>query len=85
MFGAETLANRGSGAVCHGARLVLASAVSVAMRLFNRCQTSGAACKLAFSIRTMLGAEAACCSKSAAVFYLAHFRPAPAVLDTPSP
>ena len=31
MFGTETLANSGGGAVRHGARLLLASAVSVAM------------------------------------------------------
>ena len=31
VFVAETLAERQGGAVCHGARLVLASAVSVAM------------------------------------------------------
>jgi len=36
MFGAETLAGRGGGAVRHGARLRLASAVSLAMRSFKR-------------------------------------------------
>ena len=36
MFDTETLASRGGGAVCHGARLLLASAVSGAMRFFNR-------------------------------------------------
>ena len=50
VFVTETLAFRGGGAVRHGARLVLASAVSGAMRFFNRLQTSGAACKLALSI-----------------------------------
>ena len=44
MFGTETLALRGGGAVRHGARLHLASTVSVAMRFFSRCQTSGATC-----------------------------------------
>ena len=31
MFGTETLADRGGGAACHGARLLLASAVLFAM------------------------------------------------------
>ena len=84
VFDTETLALRGGGAVCHGARLVLASAVSLAMRFFNRSQTSGAACKLALSIRTMLLAETACFSKSGAAVHLAHFRVATAVFDTPS-
>ena len=37
MFGTETLASKGGGAVHHGALLLLASAVSVAMRFFSRC------------------------------------------------
>ena len=84
MFDTETLADRGSGAVRHGARLLLLSAMSGAMRFFNRYQPSGAACKLALSICTMLVAESACCSKSGAAFHRAHFRAATAVLDTPS-
>ena len=43
MLYTETLACRGGGAAHHGARLVLASAVSVAMRFFSRYQPSGAA------------------------------------------
>ena len=60
VFDAATLADRGSGAVRHGARLHLTSAVSGAMRFFSICQTSGAACELALSFCTMLPAEAAC-------------------------
>ena len=84
VFLTETLANRGGGAARHGARLHLASAVSGAMRSFSRCQTSGAACKPAMSIRAMFGAKTTSCSKSGATFHFAHFRPATAVLDTPS-
>ena len=85
MFGTETLSLRGSGAVRHRARLLLVSAVSVAMRFFRRYQTSGAAFQLALPVRSMFAAETSCCSKSSATFYLAHFRPATTVLDTPSP
>ena len=85
VFGAETLAEREGSAVRHGARLHLGSAMSLAVRFFSRLQTSGAACKLACSTRAMFVAKTACCSKSAASFYLAHFRAAATVLDTPSP
>ena len=85
MLGTETLANRGSGAVRHGARLVLASTVRNAMRFFNSCQTSGATCKLALSICTMFLAKTACLRKSGAAFHLAHFCLASAVFATPSP
>ena len=84
MFGAETLANRGGGAVRHGARLLPASAMVFAIRFFSRCQTSGAACKLALSIRTMFNAETACFSNSGASFHLAHFRFATSMYVTPS-
>ena len=84
MFEAETLTLKGRGAAQHGARLLLASAVSIAMRFFSRMQTSCAVCILARSIRTMLLAETACFSKSGAAVHLAHFRAAAAVLDTPS-
>ena len=53
----ETLASRGGDAARHGARLVLASTVPLAMRFFSSSQTSGATCKLALSIRAVLGAE----------------------------
>ena len=79
MPGAEPLAYRGSGATRHGARLFLASAVFVAMRLFYRYQTSGAACSLALSACAVLYAEAACCCKRAAPFFLAHLLAATAV------
>ena len=85
VFRTETLAFRRSGAARHRAQLLLASAVSLAMRFFSRYQTSGATCKLALSIRTMLAAETACCSKCAAAFHLAHFRVTTTVLVTPSP
>ena len=85
MFVAETLALRWGGAARHGARLPLVSTMSVAMRFFSSSQTSGATCKLALSIRTVLLAETARFSKSAAPFDLAHFRGAAAVLATPPP
>ena len=59
VFATETLALRYGGAARHGARLLLASAVSVAMRFFSSSQTGDATCKLALSIRTMFSAEAA--------------------------
>ena len=59
VLGTETFASRGSGAASHEARLLLASTVRNAMRFFWRCQTSGAPCKLALSVCTMLLAETA--------------------------
>ena len=85
VFGTKTLALRGGGAARHGARLLLVSTVSGAMRSFRSFQTSGAPCKLALSIRTMFGAKTACTSKSVATFHFADFRAAAAVLATPSP
>ena len=86
VFGAETLAERGGGAASHGARLILASAVSLAMRFINRLNASSAPCKLARSnIATMRAAKAACFSKSDAPSDLAHGCIATTVFDTPSP
>ena len=85
MLATETLADRSSSAARHGARLHLASAVRDTIRFFSRCQTSGAACKLALSICTMLAAETVCFSKSGAPIHVAHFRVATAVFVTPSP
>ena len=59
VFGTETLALRGGGAARHKAWLPLASAVRLAMQFFSRCQTSGAACKVALSVCTMLLAKTA--------------------------
>ena len=81
----ETSSARAGGAVRHGARLLLVSTVSLAMRFFSRYQTSGAACKLACSTRAMFVAKTACCSKGGTAIHLAHFRPATAVFDAPSP
>ena len=77
MLGTETLANRGGGAVRHRARLHLASTVRNAMRFFRRYPTSGAACKVALSKRSMLLAKTTCLNKSGA-----HFRVATAVFET---
>lgn len=79
MLAAEPLACRGSGTARHGARFVFASAVHVAMRFFQRFQTSGAVCSLAPSVYAVLLAEAACLSKRAAAPLLAHLLAATAV------
>ena len=85
MFGADTSAFKGGGAVRHGALLLLGSAVRDAIRLFHRSQPSGAACKLALSECTMFGAETASCGKRAAPFNLAHFSVATTMSETLSP
>ena len=85
VFGAATLASRGGSAARHGAWPSLAFTVRLAKRSVRRYQTSGAACKLAYSTGTMFVAKTACCSKGVTAIHLAHFRPATAVFDAPSP
>ena len=83
VFLAETLACRGGGAACHGARLLSSAAVFLAMRRSTLC-VGGASSKLARSICAMLFTDAACFSKGGAAFLLAHFPAATAVLAAPA-
>ena len=84
MLGAETLANRGGGAACHGARLLVSTAVNDAIRRSTTLCVGSAAIKLARSVRTMLATKTACKCKGSAIFYFAHFCATTTVLATPS-
>ena len=83
VFGTATLASRGGDAACHGAQLLVSTAVFVAMWRSRVC-VGGAAIKLARSIRSMLAAHTTCYCKSDAAFGLAHFRFATAMPGAPS-
>ena len=83
VFSAETLAFRGGGAACHGARLLLSASVFDAKRRCRGC-VGGASCKLARSTRPMFGADTACSYTRGAAFLLAHFPAATAVLAAPA-
>ena len=78
VFGTEALDSRGGGAACHRARRVLPSTMLGTMLESWPC-VGGASFGCARSVSTMLGAEAACLSKSVAVFHFTLFR-APATV-----
>ena len=83
VFVAETLASRGDGAAHHGARLLLSTAVFVAMCRSTLC-VGGASCKFAGSARTMLDTDTTCLRTSGAAFLFAHFLAAAAVFAAPA-
>ena len=72
VFAADTPGGRGGGAACHGARLLLFTAVYGAMRRSTTACVGGAAIKLALALSTMLVADTSCFCKGAAAFRLAH-------------
>ena len=74
----EALALRGGGAACHRTGRVLPSSVLGTMLESCVC-VGGASFGCARSVCTVLAAEAACYSKSVAVFHFAHFRSPAAV------
>ena len=78
VFLTEALALRGGGAGCHGARLLLSTAMLKTMLESCNC-VGGASCGCARSVCTMLAAETACVCKSVAVFHFALFSTAAAV------
>jgi hypothetical protein len=82
VFCTETLAFRVGGAARHGARL-LSAAVFAAIRRSRGC-VGGASCKLARSMRTVLGADTTRYCKSGAAFLLAHCLAATAVFAAPA-
>ena len=83
VFRAETLAGSVGGAARHGARLLRPAAVFEAMRRSRVC-VGGASCKLARSLRAMLGADTTCYRKRGAAFLLANCPAATAVLVAPA-
>ena len=73
MLDAETLASRGGAAARHGARLILSTAMFLAIWRSTTVCVGSAAIKLAHALRTMLAADIPCLRKSGAAFRLAYF------------
>ena len=84
VFNAHTSSARGGDAAHHGARLVITTAMYVAMLRSTALCVGGAAMKLALPCSAMLVADTTCYCNSAAVYYLAHFCVATAMLRADS-
>ena len=82
VFGTEALDSRSGGAACHRAWLLFSTTMLETMLESCSC-VGGASFGCTRSASTMLAAEAACLSKSVAVFHFAFFCAAAAVPCTP--